>query len=374
MEERSVLVFGAGKVGVVIADLLSHAGDYRVVLADRDPGALGRARALVDVETVALEAGDREDMAAAFRGVDMVVSAGPFFVNAGIAEAALEAGASYFDLTEDRGTTAAIRRLAADAAEGQVFVLQCGLAPGFVGILAADLTKRFDDAVDVKLRVGALPRYPSNRLMYNLTWSTDGIINEYINPCEALVGGRRVELQALEGLEAFSLDGVRYEAFNTSGGLGTLCETLEGNVRNLDYKSVRYPGHRDLMQFLLRDLNLSERRGLLKELLEETVPATHQDVVLVFCVVSGRREGWFEQASDARKIYGQAVNGRHRSAIQLTTAAGVCAVLDLHTQGLLPPRGFVRQEDVPLGAFLENRFGRHYRCDSTGQAMPVAPA
>src|SRR5262249_21890714 len=94
-----------------------------------------------------------------------------------------------------------------------------------------DLAKHFDQLHDVRLRVGALPRYPSNALNYNLTGSTDGVINEYCEPCEAIVDGRRREVPAMEEREEFSLEGVTYEAFNTSGGLGTLCQTLEGKVR-----------------------------------------------------------------------------------------------------------------------------------------------
>lgn len=360
-KEHSVLVFGAGKIGITIASLLDNTGDYRVVLADKDPQALERATKFSTVETMKLDAEDKVSLAKALLEVEQVICAGPFFVNPAIARGALEAGVSYFDLTEDRKTTETIRYIAESATEGQVFVPQCGLAPGFVSILAADLVKQFDRVEDVKMRVGALPQYPSNRLMYNLTWSTDGVVNEYINACEALVDGRRVEVQPLEGLEAFSLDGVQYEAFNTSGGLGTLCETFEGKISSLDYKSVRYPGHRSLAQFLLQDLKLSRQPQLLKELLENAVPITMQDVVLVLCAVSGYRDGMLEQLSDARKLYGRELYGRRWSAIQLTTAAGICAVLDLHAQGHLSQRGFVQQEDIPLEAFLENRFGDYYR-------------
>ena len=360
MSKYAVLVFGAGKVGETIASLLHHSGDYRVVLADKDAAPLERVKTRLPVDTVTVDAGDPAALRAALAGVQAVISAGPYFVNAGIARAALEAGANYFDLTEDRDTTAAVRSCAEHAGPGQVFVPQCGLAPGFIGILAAHLALGFDKLHEIKMRVGALPKYPSNMLMYNLTWSTDGLINEYINPAEAIVDGRLMELQSLEGLEEFSLDGVTYEAFNTSGGLGTLCETLEGKVQKLDYKSVRYPGHRHLMQFLLRDLRLSERRELVKDILENALPITPQDVVLTFCTVSGERGGRFTQISDARKIYDREVHGDHWSAIQLTTAASVCAVLDLHRLGLLPERGFVRQEDVPFEPFLENRFGRYY--------------
>ena len=360
LSNYAVLVFGAGKVGETIAHLLHHSGDYHVILADKDAAALERVKKRLPLETVQLDASDPVALKTVLARVKAVISAGPYFVNMGIAQAALETGVNYFDLTEDRETTAAVRGFADRAKSGQVFVPQCGLAPGFIGVLAAHLAQGFDKIHEIKMRVGALPKFPSNMLMYNLTWSTDGIINEYINPAEAILGGKLTEVQSLEGLEEFSLDGITYEAFNTSGGLGTLCETLEGQVQKLDYKSVRYPGHRYLMQFLLRDLRLAERRELVKEILENALPITPQDVVLTFCTVSGERNGRFTQISDARKIYDLEVYGEHWSAIQLTTAASVCAVLDLHRFGTLPQHGFVRQEQIPLEPFLDNRFGRYY--------------
>jgi saccharopine dehydrogenase-like NADP-dependent oxidoreductase len=239
-------------------------------------------------------------------------------------------------------------------------VPQCGLAPGFISILAHAMTRKFDALRDVQMRVGALPVYPTNALKYNLTWSTDGLINEYCNPCEAITDGRRIETLALEEIEAFSLDGIAYEAFNTSGGLGTLCETLAGRVENLNYKTVRYPGHRDLVKMLIRDLRLGQRRDVLKDVLETSVPMTHQDVVLVFVTVSGMREGRLTQESFAKKIYSTTIDGRLYSAIQITTAAGICAMVDLLREGALPRAGFVRQEDADLERFLANRFGRYY--------------
>ncbi len=170
----------------------------------------------------------------------------------------------------------------------------------------------------------------------------------------------RIEVLPLEGLEHFSLDGIDYEAFNTSGGLGTLCETLDGKVRTLDYKTVRYTGHRDLVAFLVNSLRLSERRGILKDVLENSVPITLQDVVLVFVTVTGWKDGHLLQVSDARKIYHKDIAGEHWSAIQVTTAAGICAVVDLHREGKLPKKGFVKQEQVTLGDFLVNRFGKYY--------------
>ena len=120
-------------------------------------------------------------------------------------------------------------------------------------------------------------------------------------------------------------------------------------------------GHRDLMDMLVNELRLNERRDVLKDILEHAVPVTFQDVVVTFCTVSGQRKGQFVQISDARKIYHQEIDGEMWSAIQITTAASLCAVLDLHFEGKLPDAGFVRQEQVDLDEFLANRFGSYYQ-------------
>jgi saccharopine dehydrogenase-like NADP-dependent oxidoreductase len=171
----------------------------------------------------------------------------------------------------------------------------------------------------------------------------------------------------LEGLEHFSLDGIDYEAFNTSGGVGTLAESYDGKCRNLNYKTIRYRGHRDLIAFLMNELRLNHRRDILKDVLENAVPMTPQDVVLIFCTVTGKRHGRLAQMTDARKVYAGEFRGQQCSAIQITTAASLCAVLDLHREARLPRRGFVRQEQVPLEAFIANRFGQCY--DVTHEGM-----
>jgi len=340
---HSVLLLGSGKIGGTIARFLASTGDYALRVADVDVQSLARLREAVDVETLVLDAGDPAALATAMDGCRSVVSALSYRFNSQVAQAALDRGASYFDLTEDVTTAQGLRRLAHSAAPGQIFMPQCGLAPGFISVLGHHLTRSFDALETVHLRVGALPQFPSNALNYNLTWSTDGLINEYCNPCQAIHEGRAIELLPLEGLELFSLDGVRYEAFNTSGGLGTLGETLEGRVRELNYRTIRYAGHRDLMAFLISDLRLGQRREMLKEILEYAIPMTYQDVVVIFSTVIGRHAGRLVQISDARKIYGQTILGELYSAIQVTTAAGLCAALDLHVNARLPSTGFVKQ-------------------------------
>jgi saccharopine dehydrogenase-like NADP-dependent oxidoreductase len=355
-----VLLLGAGTIGRVIAKLLAETGDYWVRVGDNDPLSLRRLQRVLDAETLLIDAARGDELVSAMHGCDSVVSALSFRFNPLVAQAALQAGASYFDLTEDYATAQEVRRIAAAGRSGQIFMPQCGLAPGFIAILAHHLTQPFDTLDAVHMRVGALPRFPTNALNYNLTWSTDGLINEYCNPCQAIHEGRLIEALPLEGCESFSMDGVRYEAFNTSGGLGTLCETLQNRVRELNYRTIRYMGHRDLMAFLLNDLRLSRRREVLKDILEKSIPITYEDVVVIFCTVTGWQEEQFIECSDARKIYNQNVNGQLCSAIQITTAAGICAALDLHVAGRLPAMGFVKQEQIDFDDFLHNRFGRYY--------------
>ena len=356
-----VLLLGAGKIGRMIARLLVDSGDYSVLVGDVSSDALDRmARRIGGVEVRLVDVASPSQLSKALDGCEAVISALSYSLNPAVAQAALDAGASYFDLTEDVATTRRVREIAAQAADGQIFMPQCGLAPGFISIVAQHLTKQFDSLDAVRMRVGALPLFPTGALKYNLTWSTDGLINEYCNPCDALHDGRRVELQPLEGYEQFLLDGVSYEAFNTSGGLGTLCDTLEGRVRELNYKTIRYVGHCEPMKLLVNELRLSECRTILKDILERAVPVTFQDVVVTFCTAIGFRNGQLVQITDGRKVYHQDVGGQHWSAIQITTAASVCAVLDLFTAGSLPQRGFVRQEQVDFDAFIGNRFGKQY--------------
>ncbi len=351
-----VLLLGAGNIGVAIAELLGRTQDYMLTIADRDAARLAGVPA--SVKKLPLDVTDRAALKSALVGVDVVLSACPFFLNISIAELAREAGVHYFDLTEDVSTALRVRELAEGAKT--VFIPQCGLAPGFISIAAADLAKRFDKLNRVRMRVGALPLFPSNALKYNLTWSTAGLINEYCNPCHVIHDGAVREVLPLEGLEAFSLDGAEYEAFNTSGGLGTLWETLAGKVDYLNYKTIRYPGHCELIRFLCNDLRLGERRSLFADVLEHAVPVTTQDVVLIFVTVSGTQNGRLVQETFTKKVYHGRVGDTELSAIQITTAAAICAMVDLHREGKIAATGFVKQEDVPLATFIANRFGKYY--------------
>jgi len=358
-----VLILGAGKIGALISGLLAESGSYRVQLADVDGAAaeaVARAHGSAHLRAFTLDAsgGSSLERHLAAHPVDAVISGLPYHCNAVVAGAARRAHLHYFDLTEDVEVTRAVRAIAAGAT--QSFVPQCGLAPGFISIAAAELITHFDELRAVKLRVGALPQHPNNVLKYSLTWSTEGLINEYGNPCQAVSDGRLIELAPLEGLEEIEIDGMRYEAFNTSGGLGSLAETHGARVESMNYKTIRYPGHCEQMRLLMNDLKLNHDRATLKRILENAVPQTLQDVVIVYVAVTGTQDGQLREENYVNKIYPQVIAGRLWSAIQVTTAAGITAVVDLVLENQGRYSGFVAQEQFRLTDILANRFGRYY--------------
>lgn len=360
---KTVALFGSGKIGEAITALFAASGRYRVKVCDVDlPRAQHVAGGRPSCEAHLLNLADIPSVKVILTGCDIVLSALPFFCNKAVAQAASDLGIHYADLTEDVETSKFIAHLSQTSRS--CFMPQCGLAPGFISIAAAHLVGQLDSVETLKLRVGALPMFPTNKLMYNLTWSTDGLINEYCNPCEVIQDGKRLTVPALEGVETFSLDGDTYEAFNTSGGLGTLCDAMDGKVANLNYKTVRYPGHRDLMSFLLQDLKFIHDRDTLKKVLERSIPNTSQDKCVIFVEATGSAKGVRTQKTYASCVYNQTVAGRHLTAIQITTAAGICAPVDLLLSGTLKrTSGFIRAEEISLPSFLSNEFGKLCRDD-----------
>jgi|UniRef100_UPI004049C149 saccharopine dehydrogenase-like NADP-dependent oxidoreductase len=349
-------IVGAGKVGATIATLLESCKFCKSVTladarADIDLKGLRKSKlAVVDVT-------DAAQLAKFIGSVDALVSAAPYFLNKGIAEVCAKLGVSYFDLTEDVVTTNFVRQLAAKKGNRATFMPQCGLAPGAINIVGGSLASSLTAVRHCEMRVGALPDNASNQMKYYLSWSTAGLINEYCQVGEALYAGKPVTTMPLDGMERITIDGTEYEAFNTSGGVATMCETFAGKVQDLNYKTMRYPGHRDLMKFLLIDLNLAPRQELVTQIFDQEVPQTESDVVIFYVSVIGTaKDGRLKQRSFIKKMRGDTVKGRKLNAIQLTTAAGVCAVLELYAQGRFKP-GFVKQESVALQDFLGTRWG-----------------
>ncbi len=353
-----VLVIGMGKVGSLAGVLLSK--DFRVTGLDKNTPHYSDPLPFETVQGDVSDLGFMEQLLSDFAAV---VSCMPYNLNLPIARIAHQKGIHYFDLTEDVPTTKAIRELS-DTAQS-VLAPQCGLAPGLIGIVGADLCKKFDKIRDIELRVGALPQFPNGLLGYSFTWSPAGVINEYINDCEVIHNGVRKMVPALDGLEKIYIRGEEFEAFSTSGGLGTMCETFEGQVDTLNYKTMRYPGHAKLMKFLIYELIMKDRREQLEEILTEAKPPVQEDVVYVYAVVEGWKNGRINREEYYRAFKPISIDGIRWRAISWTTAASLAAVIEMVAEGKLPGKGFLKQEDIPFEAFIATSNGAFFKEDQT---------
>ena len=359
----NVVIAGAGKIGSLIACLLADSQDYHVHLADRDFTGTDVARLLQrfpQIKTVVLDVGDRAAMHSYLEKnqINAVISSLPYFLNTHVAEAAKHAGVHYFDLTEDTSVSQSVKIMAEGAKSA--FVPQCGLAPGFISIVAHSLMQEFDACHHARLRVGALPQCTSNALHYSLTWSTDGLINEYGNPCYGIDDGLAAVFTPLEGLESLQIEGAQFEAFHTSGGLGGLATLHLGKIKTLNYKTIRYPGHCEKMRFLMDTLKLNDDRETLKRILERAMPKTYQDMVIIYVSVEGMKQGELIEKSYLKKMMPTTIGGLPWSAIQVSTASGVSAVVDLVLTQEEAFHGLVLQETFQLADVLANRFGQYY--------------
>jgi saccharopine dehydrogenase-like NADP-dependent oxidoreductase len=354
---KKVLVIGVGKVGSLVATLLK---DSKFSVTGIDV----MARDDLPVPVIAGDTSNPLVLADAMKGMDAVVSCLPYHLNLSVATAAHKAGIHYFDLTEDVPTTNAIREMA-PSAKG-VMAPQCGLAPGFIGIVGASLVERFDMLRSIELRVGALPQSPKGLLAYAFNWSPEGVVNEYLNDCEVIHHGKIKMVPAMQDEEHVVICGKQLEACTTSGGLGTMCETFEGQVEELNYKTLRYPGHFSLMRFLFNELHLRDNPTLAGEILVNAKPPVNDDVVYVYAAVEGTKksprvmnQGMYREEF-VRAYYPKTVAGKEWRAISWTTAASVTAVVEMVATGKLPAQGFIKQEAIGFEAFLKTKAGGMY--------------
>jgi lysine 6-dehydrogenase len=291
-------VVGAGMMGRAVAFGLARQPDVeRVLVCDQSAQRLRELKHWLGSRKVLVarvDAGDDVAMAGLLDGCRAAVSCVPYFHNLALTRAAIAAGCPLCDLGGNNDVVREQFALNARARRAGITVVpDCGLAPGLVSVLAADAVRRLGRCRDIRIRVGGLPRKPKPPLFYRIVFSANGLINEYAEPCLVLKNGRRRTVPALADVEALRFPGFgRLEAFNTSGGSSTLPDTLRGRVRNLDYKTIRFPGH--CAQFrLLFDLGLASGdpvavdgrevapRAVLVRQLERTLGFETDDVVLL---------------------------------------------------------------------------------------------
>ncbi len=349
---KNTLILGLGKVGSLVATLLQESG-FSVTGIDATAHDL-------PFPTIATDVTNPKELEKHLKEADAVISCLPYHLNLPIAECAHAHNVHYFDLTEDVPTTNAIRKLASSAKS--VMAPQCGLAPGFIGIVGADLAQQFARLRSINLRVGALPQHPTGLLGYAFNWSPEGVVNEYLNDCEVIDDGHIKMVPAMQALETIFISGIKLEAFTTSGGLGTMCETYKDTVETLNYKTMRYPGHCKLMRLFFHELRMREDREAAGRILVNAKPPVNDDVVYVHAAV----EGWDEDDTLTRKefvraYYPQEIAGQQWRAISWTTAASITAVVEMVSAGTLPQHGFIKQEEIALDHFLETKNGHLYQ-------------
>ena len=341
-------IIGAGRIGLAVKKLLKD--DFDIKIGDTRVAAETHGISGIDF----VDASDLKMLSSYLDYSDVVLSAVNYKFSRDILQLALKKGKHYVDLTEDVETTKWIQEFTIQ--EQNVSVIpQCGLAPGAINIIGGHLARQFEKPMSLKLRVGALPLYSANRMSYYLSWNTAGLLNEYVNMCDAIVDSGRIKVKPLEGVEKIIIDGIEYEAFNTSGGVGTLTDTYWLKINELDYKTIRYPGHVDYLRFMFEDLGLKGRIDLANEIFNQNVPMTTDDVVIFFVKATGYNNGNLTEKNWVCKIYGK--DGM--TAIERATASGVAEVLCMLKDKKLKS-GFVKQEDIPFETFINGRFGKIY--------------
>ncbi|MCH9644667.1 MAG: saccharopine dehydrogenase NADP-binding domain-containing protein [Gammaproteobacteria bacterium] len=358
--QHRVLIAGAGKIGTTISHLLARQNHYDIFLIDNHEATNDIKAILAKFDNIHYEQLDITNIHESCKmiqrnNIQTCVCCLPFQLNIDLAKIAIQTNIHYFNLTEDVDTSDTIKKLATNSQSA--IVQHCGVAPGLVNIIAHDLAQDFDEVDSIKCRVGALPENTSNALQYAITWSIDGLINECCNACPAIEQSELVDLKPMSNLEEIQIDGANYEAFNTSGGLGDMISLYENKINELNYKTIRYPGHCDRMNFLLTGLKLNQSRDTLKKILLNAIPSTTQDVVIVYASVSGKNNGKLERKQFVKKYYPREFNDIAYSAIQITTATGLCSVLDTVMTNPSEYKGITHQYDFKWDTILNNRFG-----------------
>lgn len=355
MTIKNPLIIGYGGVGQLLSVLLKDAGMSVTVMDRQKP-----KHATDGVLFIGGDVQDKELLNTTLKKHDAVISCLPFHLTLPVAEAAHRAGIAYFDPTEDVKTTEAVRKLAESAKAAMI--PQCGLAPGAIGIIGSHLAQKFDAGTlrYLKLRVGALPQHPTGQLGYAGNWSLAGLVHEYIAECDVIIDGKHQKVPPLRNHEILRIDGMEYEAFTTSGGLGTMTETYAGKVETLDYKSIRYPGHLGGMKLLLEDLRFREDPDELVKRLGYALPPDDEDRVLMHVSAQGAIGGRMQTKILVASYDPIMVAGKNRPAILWTTAASIAAVVEMASTGALPQKGFVKQENISLPAFLKTKHGKLY--------------
>lgn len=356
---KNIVVFGAGQIGKAVHKIIKDIYNFEGVLSILVDSNTENLELTDPVNNVLLNLNDatHDEIVKLLKDkkAECVINALPFILNEKIALAALDANCSYIDFTEDDVMADKVQKIYKDS--NLVCAVKCGLAPGFINYVGYKLVEKIETPRSLMISVGALPRTASYdkahpEHSYNLTWSVDGLVNEYIRPCRIKKSGEVIEVPALRELVTVVLDGIEYEAAHTSGGIGSLIHDL-GNVPNIAYMTLRYPGHYRYVRSIVQD-NLGNFDKI-KKIFSDTFPYTDEDVIVVYANALGKNEnGQPVRRSYYNKFYG--VNGL--TGIQSTTAGSGVAILELIISGKM--NKIVNHSAVALADFIDTRAFKKY--------------
>ena len=355
-----ILVLGAGRMGHGAAfDLIHNSPDVReVMVADFDRHKAEAVAATVGTDRIAarqVDASDHDAIVELFRGHDSVISCVNYWYNESLSKAAIETGANFCDLGGNNYVVDSQLALDEEAkAAGISIIPDCGLAPGMVSVLAAHGAARFKQLDEIHIRVGGLPQDPQPPLDYQLVFSVEGLINEYVEVARVIRDGQIVEVPSMTELESLDFEGFpELEAFQTSGGTSTLPDTFLGKIMHLDYKTIRYAGHCDKFKTMI-DLGLcsSEEivadyvkvkpRKVFGELLQQHLPADGPDYVLVRLEFVGEKNGTTSRLR--YDIVDRLDEATGLSAMMRTTAFPASIIAQMMARGDVSRRGATPQE------------------------------
>lgn len=354
-----ILVLGAGRMGHgAVYDLVHNSPDVeRVTVADFH---LDKAEAVASavggsVDARKIDASDNAAVLELMHGHDSVISCVNYWYNESLSRAAIEARANFCDLGGNNYVVDEQLAMDADAKTAGISIIpDCGLAPGMVSILAMHGAAKFDEVEEIHIRVGGLPQHPQPPLNYQLVFSVEGLINEYVEVARVIRDGKIKEVESMTEIEPLAFDGFPpLEAFQTSGGTSTLPDTFLGNIRELDYKTIRYLGHCEKFKAMI-DLGLCSSdeitvdyqkvtpRKVFGELLQRHLPADGPDYVLVRLSFVGKKDG---AVSNLRyDIVDKLDEATGLSAMMRTTAFPASIIAQMMARGDVLMRGATPQE------------------------------
>jgi saccharopine dehydrogenase-like NADP-dependent oxidoreductase len=358
MTAHKIVVVGAGRAGLSIARMLDADERYAPILVDPVEEAVKKA-SQAGFEVVEGSGTDPKIMERIIEGAAVVIMAAPDFVAETVIRTARSTGCHYLDLSENSALAHDLGEIAKGATG--CFVPGCGLAPGYISSVIGDVIRNSGDNPEITVYVGALPAHKTNRLGYGNMWSIDGLITEYTNPCSAIISGAKTELPALSEFETISIDDHTFEAFTTAGSVDSLVERLNGRVGGLVFKTLRYPGHLDYMKFLLDDLGLSKRLSTLKNLLQNGLPITDNDQIVLGITCRFQKPGESYTRRHEHTYFQRVRSIRHNdghceSALSRITAAHCCSVADVLCGGLVEHSGLLHPEQIDLELLDQSAF------------------